>query len=46
MPDIAEKLWQQGILVVGLSPQQFKDKVAKDIQLYRNIIARSGAKIE
>jgi len=46
MPDIAEKLRQQGILVVGLNPQQFKDKVAKDIQLYRNIIVRSGAKIE
>lgn len=46
MPDLNEKLRQQGILLVGLDPRQFKEKIAKDMQLYRSIITRSGAKIE
>jgi tripartite-type tricarboxylate transporter receptor subunit TctC len=41
---IAEKLKQQGMLEVGLSPVEFGKKITKDVDMYKNIIQKSGLK--
>ena len=41
---IAEKLKQQGMLEVGLSPAEFGKKITKDVDMYKNIIQKSGLK--
>jgi len=41
---IAEKLKQQGMLEVGLSPSEFARKITKDVEMYKNIIQKSGLK--
>lgn len=41
---IAEKLKQQGMLEVGLSPAEFGNKITKDVDMYKNIIQKSGLK--
>ena len=35
---MAEKLKQQGMLEVGLSPVEFRKKITKDVDMYKNII--------
>jgi tripartite-type tricarboxylate transporter receptor subunit TctC len=39
-----EKLKQQGMLEVGLSPVEFGKKITKDVDMYKNIIQKSGLK--
>jgi len=41
---MAEKLKQQGMLEVGLSPVEFGKKITKDVDMYKNIIQKSGLK--
>ncbi len=41
---MAEKLKQQGMLEVGLSPVEFRKKITKDVDMYKNIIQKSGLK--
>ena len=41
---IAEKLKQQGMLEVGLSPAEFGKNITKDVDMYKNIIQKSGLK--
>ncbi len=44
LPDVVENLKQQGILEIGLTPQQFGQKINKDVEMYKSIIQKSGTK--
>ena len=45
-PQISEKIKQQGMLEVASTPTYFAEKIVKDVQMYKGIIQKSGAKTD
>lgn len=45
-PAVVEKLGKQGLTVVGGTPQQFADFIAKDIAKWRNVVKEAGISAE
>jgi tripartite-type tricarboxylate transporter receptor subunit TctC len=45
-PQISEKIKQQGMLEVASTPTDFAEKIVKDVQMYKGIIQKSGAKTD
>lgn len=45
-PQISEKIKQQGMLDVASTPNYFAKKIVTDVQMYKDIIQKSGAKTD
>lgn len=45
-PQIREKIKQQGMLEVASTPAAFASKIVKDVEMYKGIIQKSGAKTD
>lgn len=45
-PQISEKIKQQGMLEVASTPAYFAEKIVRDVQMYKGIIQKSGAKTD
>jgi tripartite-type tricarboxylate transporter receptor subunit TctC len=45
-PQISEKIKQQGMLEVASTPTYFAEKIVRDVQMYKGIIQKSGAKTD
>jgi tripartite-type tricarboxylate transporter receptor subunit TctC len=46
LPQISEKINQQGMLEVASTPAYFSKKIVSDVQMYKDIIQKSGAKTD
>lgn len=46
LPDVRERLLSTGHTIVASTPEQFSEKVRRDVEKYRKLIADSGMQQE